>query len=325
MAYIEQPKAFDLSRYPKGPHLVSAVANHAAALSLETAIDKPPKERINPFSLVVWKSRVIDDASGEKKDVSEHYSSETALADAENKAGLKIRECLLFEPDGTLSVWISPPGGPLNYEEGRLVFGIIRTIKGIKTLESYGICTLFSAEHCLDLARQIPADNQPQLEKPEDLRKEIFIIREHDNPLELLRTIFPLPEVWDSIESGEAKKLKEEARTDALECVLLYEAALRNANTDWERTLVGAQIEREMRERGRQINSGPCGSTNTDSLDSSSFVHAHTSIGPDGKVIGTSSETGNFVKNYGNCGVKINAVIPKGYRCPNCGNTYKGC
>ncbi len=38
-----------------------------------------------------------------------------------------------------------------------------------------------------------------------------------------------------------------------------------------------------------------------------------------------SSEGGKFVKNCGNCGVNINAVITKGYKCLSCGGTYEGC
>jgi Zn finger protein HypA/HybF involved in hydrogenase expression len=32
-----------------------------------------------------------------------------------------------------------------------------------------------------------------------------------------------------------------------------------------------------------------------------------------------------YVKNCGNCGITIEAIISKGYKCKRCGGEYKGC
>ncbi len=47
-------------------------------------------------------------------------------------------------------------------------------------------------------------------------------------------------------------------------------------------------------------------------------------MGSSGEVNGVNAEGGKFVRNCGNCGKRINAVIGSGYRC-SCGGVYEGC
>ena len=114
---MTEREAFDTTKYSHEDGLI----NDLASLAIESSVDLPLEKRVNPFVLEVANDgRVISSALG-PKDVVEYYSNTSKLDRAEKEAGIKIRDCLLSEPDGTLSIWISPPGGPLEYEEGRIV------------------------------------------------------------------------------------------------------------------------------------------------------------------------------------------------------------
>jgi hypothetical protein len=115
---MEARAAFDLSRYATKPP--SAVAADLAAVSIEYS---QAPTRVYPFLLALHGSTVVNPELG-PHDISTMYSSHTKLDRMEREAGLSMRDCLLHKPEGTLAIWISPPGGPLNYPESRIVVGL---------------------------------------------------------------------------------------------------------------------------------------------------------------------------------------------------------
>jgi hypothetical protein len=324
-------KAFDLTRYlHDGTFNQKGFANHLADLSIETADNLPVHERITPFTLEVLLGGRVVDRSLDDRDVSGHYDEETEFQKKEKVAALKIRESLLTEPEGTVSVWISPPEGELNYKEGRITVGVSKTKAGVKQLESYGIPTQLTAEQNLLIAWRLAEfsdKDYSHINHPEDLRSEVitFIPPDNSSPWELLRELIPMDEVWDAIETGGVKEVKEEAVSTALKVYEEVEYMIRAARTEQDYTDAGAYAERLMGERGRPIKSGPCGLTNSDLINQTTpFIHTHISIDIQGKPTTSISERGNFVKNCGKCGKSINRTISAGYQCA-CGGVYEGC
>jgi len=210
MITAERRKALDLSHYH--PYSSLAIATDLTAAAHETAFNEELDRRIVPFTLVVDGTKVVHPQLG-NKDVTQNYSTKTKLDRAESEAGLKTRDVLLSQPPGTLTVWLSPPGGPLNYSEGRLVIGRVQVKNKTKVLDSYGICLPFNSQGCLEIAQAFNSlTSQPfEFSNLEDLRSQIFVINNQENPWPLLRAIVPLPKVWDSIENGEAKALQEQS------------------------------------------------------------------------------------------------------------------
>jgi len=316
---MKERLAFDVGRYDN----IDGLAEDLASLAIEASI-KPLKERVNPVRLeLVEDGRVIDRVLGQE-DVGGYYSTETKLDRKEREAGLKIRDCLINDSVGTLSIWISPPKGPLDYKEGRIVVGVNRVEDGTKYIESYGICTEFSSKQCLDISQELSKFSKVKhrISDTEDLRDQVFIIEPSiGNPWSFLRKIALMDEVWDSIESGAAEKAKNEVLKDAREVGLEIESQFQKAITIENHIMVGVLAERLMKERGREIVGGACGILNSDL----NFAFSHIELSSNGEVNGVSVEGGKLVVNCGECGEPINAVISAGYVCPSCGRAYKGC
>lgn len=321
---MTEREAFDTTKYSHEDGLI----NDLASLAIESSVDLPLEKRVNPFVLEVANDgRVISSALG-PKDVVEYYSNTSKLDRAEKEAGIKIRDCLLSEPDGTLSIWISPPGGPLEYEEGRIVVGLNRKSDDTRFLESYGICMDYDSQRCLDISRQLNDHTSPRqtIDCPEDLRDKIFVIMPPKNkPWKFLREHVPMNNVWDSIESGQVHQTKRQAMRDAREISRRTMQLISVAQSEQDYIQAGAYAERHMRSQGWNITSGACGSLNGDLLvNTKTFLHSHFQIGLEGNVIGVRTEVGKFVKKCGKCGREINKVIKAGYKC-TCGCMYEGC
>jgi len=322
-AFFEQRRAFDLSAYKQFPDGTSFTAG-LASLAIEATRDHPFHERVNPFILEIRDSRVIDPSLGDR-DVADFYPGKTPLDREERKAGLAIRDTLISAPDGTLTVWISPPGGPANYSEGRIVVGLIKIVDGRKIIDSYGICHEFSPSECLGFFRRLGdwSNASDVINDPEELRSRIVTIPPTEtNPWQLMRDIVPLDEVWDAVESGSAKRLKAEVEKDTAEIATWVMPRIKLATSERDLVKIGAMAETAMMNRGWNLSSSPCGLLNSDLLGSVSFFS--TSLSSGGLVLGSSESHGKYVHNCGQCGIGIYKYIEKGYRC-SCGGVYEGC
>ena len=288
-------EAFAIRRYQTSS--IGPITMDLASLVVESSEKEPLSRRINPFCLKRIGDNVVCPDLGER-DINSHYDLNTK----EGRAGLKIREVLLGEPDGTISVWISSPGGEENYSEGRIVVGVNRG----DIMESYGICTKFDPREYIEIAKSLGS----QIEDPETLREEVIIIKDELDPWNFLRRRIPLDEVWDKIASGEVHIHKQEVMKDAMTVTKILEPFLKYMVGKWEQIVVGAWLEKLMMSFGYKIMGGVCGVLNSEIL---------------GKATALSGEMVKFVKNCGQCGIYIGKLIGKGYRCQSCGGEYAGC
>ena len=260
--------------------------------------------------------------------MAEQYGDKTELDQREKQAGLIIRNRLLCEPEGTVNAWISPSGGPENYEEGRITVGVSKRVNGLMVLDSYGIPTNFTAEANLFQAWRL-AEHSPydyKLDYPEDLRDQVIIFKppNGDSPWQILRDAIPLNEAWDAIESKSVKQLKVELDNDAAEVVHKVMPLIEGAQTQMDYIRAGAQAEQLMQQKHGRALSGVCGSTNSDILNRNSYTFSFNRVSTAGVVETIHTERGRRVENCGNCGRGINKLIKKGYQC-KCGEVYKGC
>lgn len=317
--------AFDVARYRQSGELnLGALAEDLAGWTKEAGTGSD-EDRVNPFLLQVTKDgRVINPSLGDR-DVALGYADETELEKKETKVGLEMRECLLSQPLGTVAVWISPPGGGLKYDEGRMVVGVNSRKDGLRVMESYGISNNFSAEDCLDVAKDLNSicNQDYELLHPEDVRDKVFIVNEYQGGVwEFLKKVIPLEKVWESIEKGEASIAKREALEDAWAAARRIENTLGQAETRLDYLKAGALLEDFMAERGRKVVGGSCGMTNNEAMDFRLF--SHLEINADGEVSDGGGESGKFVHSCPQCGKSIKKVIQAGYQC-KCGGVYKGC
>lgn len=328
---MSERKALDLSLYKKSSTFNSeGFVNDLAALSLEADLNKPLHERIVPFTLEVLPDGTVVNRAIDLRDVSEHYSEKTKIYKREKEAGLIIRDALLSEPEGTVSVWLNPPGGELQYQEGRLVIGANSMQNGVKILESYGIPTTFSPEQHLSIALSLARFSErsySNIHSPEDLRNcaIVFKIPGNSDPWEFLEKYIPTPKAWKSIRKGEAQKLKARTIKDARNAYNEIAPLVKDAVDDFDYTYAGAKAEKLMAQSGRQITNGSCGFTNSSLLGQyTNYLHLHTGLNISGQPLSTTVEGGKYVKRCGNCGKEIKKTIIKGYKCA-CGGIYEGC
>ena len=320
--------AFDVSRYRQQEGLnLGALAEDLAGWTKEAGAG-PDEDRVNPFLLqVTGDGRVINPVLGDR-DVALGYSDGNELETKEKQVGLEIRESLLSQPLGTVSIWISPSGGISEYDEGRMVVGVIQEKNGLRVMESYGISNHFSPEDCLQVARDLNkvSIQSYELSNPEEVRNKVFLVREYQGSVwEFLKKVIPLQKVWESIERGEANRAKGEALEDAWEAARRIENSLGQAVTRLDYLRAGALLEDFMAERGRLVVGGSCGMTNSEAIDLfETGLFTHVEMNADGKVSDGSGETGKFVISCPRCGKPIKKVIQAGYRC-SCGGVYKGC
>ena len=299
------------------------------SLFLEAGTEAPTYYRIR----LTPEGRVVDDFSDGRVDVREQVVMEDELSRKESSTTLARIKVMLQKRVGTLCVWVSPPGGPYGYEEGKIDVGYVTEEGGVLVHWGYGIKTRFDKQTHLLIASRIGefALTSWPLNSPEDLRDKLFEIQT-DDPLALLHEIIPMPEALDSIENGEARRLREMMFQKARHVVRHVKPLLTSAATRWDYMQAGALAERMMvQETGIEISDGPCGLLNSSLVENRSgtqFVVGFAQIDFRGKVTdvfsGSGNREGKYVKSCGKCGKSINAVISKGYKC-SCGGAYEGC
>jgi len=247
------------------------------------------------------------------------YGAETELDKQEAIAGLQMKDVLLNEPVGTVTLWISPPGGPANYQEGRLVLGVCCFVDGVKTVQSFGIPYAKSADDCFKLGCVL-ADysyHQYELLNAESLRFQTFII--HPDFLEnrdvfsfLKEKISDLIDTWDFIEAERFVETKM--------------AALRDAQRVFEKIsklqffdpiVFGALAEQEMYKFGWSMNQSACGLTNNELVDKY-YQYSHTNLNQTPLV--TKEQ---YVKKCPYCNKEYNKILKPGFKC-DCGQVFLG-
>jgi hypothetical protein len=278
----ERRRAFDLTSYIRadGSFDMVAALGDAAAVAVETNVGKPEYQRIWPYTLVALPDdRVVQLKPNGKlgdTDVRNFLNYKTSLDRIESAVANERIERMLDEPCGTIMVWVSPPGGPLDYDGGRIDLGFVKTIKGIRMMASYGIVATFEKERYRyigwgleEFSGQKLGDGDPR----EELRRKLFVIQPPAGmkPVDLLREVIPAEQIWDGVESDKAIKQQEEAIRMA------YQVWEMNRELIGQRIAEGNYVAAEnilvagMRERGYAMASGPCGVFSID-MGNGSFI-----------------------------------------------------
>jgi len=321
----ERRLALDMGLYAQAFDPRRRLASDLSALVLETSPD--PDKRVTPYTMMETPNgRVICPEFGDS-DICDGLRYETQPDVLEARAALKIRDFILSSvKDDFLIVWISPPDEELGYSEGRIEAGFGREENGLKVVQTYGLCTQFSLEEHLILARHFLSFSDDQqgisIETADQLRETpIFINSTEIDFLDLASEIIPLPDVWEKIRNGEAEILQKRALEVAHQVAKEINWKLVERGEFWDRVKVGAFAERRMQELlgwGMRSSSG-CGVLNS---ELSAFAHSHTHINAQG-AISVETQKGAFVRKCPYCGTVINRVINAGYTC-SCGKKYLG-
>ncbi len=148
------------------------------------------------------------------------------------------------------------------------------------------VAVLFEAEE-KEILNLIP---DPKIKTLEDLRKKLFVFK-----------------------NGEEALFKIQSK---------LETCLTRCSSEEEELFLRAKYFRQM------IMSNVSPFLIAKAMGKVGFLGVHAiSCGPTFSQLFTpvSITEGKFVVKCGNCGAPINAVISKGYLCPNCGGIYEGC
>ncbi|MEA3355300.1 MAG: hypothetical protein U9Q63_02315 [Patescibacteria group bacterium] len=332
---MERKLALDIDAYSSGSRktAMEALGHDVARLAIESG---------GGVNSVNWHlkpdGKVVQLSLDPKRDVKNFFSRDNLTEKAESDAGMKIRESLVNEPIGTMMVWLSPRGGPLNYERAGVQVGVIREIEqGVKFIEQYVMVDRENdREEYLRIGERLNVFSKTEynLSEVEELRSQVFIIEPRNgDPWQWLSRLIPLEKSWQSIFNGEAHSLLIEVEKEVRGVLDIVKGEWERARVGtWQDKLrLGAKIESLMEERGRSLKGGDCGGTNSVELSSmldgfwSTVFSSVIKINTDNNEPVNSGESSKFVKNCGKCGARINARISAGYICSNCGGVYGGC
>lgn len=274
----ERRKAYDLQSYVEnGGFNFHAAAHHLASVAIEYG-KRSSVERVWPYKLVLLEDGRVVDSEGVAKDVSQQYSFNDELDRLESSAGIRMREALISEPIGTASVWISPKGGPRNYEEGRIEVGVNEVHNGQKTLISYGLAIDWEPKYCLEKAwilANYSGYDYSRISLPEDLRGSVFVINGF-TPKEswaLLRDLLPVDDIWQAIDDGRVEELKNKAIEAANRTTRYTVPLIERATSEYDFIRAGAYMEQQMILEGFSMLGGACGVLNSELLNQNTHIH----------------------------------------------------
>lgn len=278
--------------------------NELAGVFLENGVEEIEK-RINPYQLTF-------DING-NPDFRCELNSEIGKAEYEG-----MRNIWKLAKGGSKYVfWISPSGGRSEYEDGRIVVGIVEDNDQVK-INCRGIPLLVRPEEMIVMANKIiefGGNSVGEIKQIEDLREQAlglnFGIKNQEELWNFCESVFGVKEVWDVVRQG-----KDVCRKKEIESVInetLMDIKVRFGGfTENNSIYAGALLEKIMEIRGYQIEGGNHGGLNSDQLESSFdklFSKSEISVKPeirDGKSFcpcGTELKDGATV--CPSCGLKI--------------------
>lgn len=262
-----------------------------AGVFLENGVDEIEK-RINPYQLNF-------DNEGKPEFECEN---ESELGKAEYE-GMKSIWKLAREKYKYI-FWLSPSGGRSEYEDGRVVVGIVVDNQKIK-INCRGIPIFVEPDELLMMANKIielGGNSVNRIEEVEDLREQALGVNLdfgcQDEFWDFCGSIFGMDKVWNEIKNGNDITRKEEIELlvdEALSDIRFRFGEFNENNSIY----TGALLERMMEFRGYQIEGGNHGGLNSDLLGSS------------------------FDKLYSNSEIMVKAEIRDGKRYCPCGTELK--
>lgn len=329
--FIER-KLLDISSHFDSSGVFNEKGLIADTAAVATEVDKTKRieDRVHQILLALVQDKVINWPVNKSKDVKYFYSDKTEFDKKESEAGLKIRELLIKGQVDDCFAWISPPGGPYNYEESRLEVGFVMQKMGFKILRSWGIPVKLTPSECTYLFsffEEFSNNLSQEISSPEDLRGLISIFKTPQNEklIDFLSHELPgLSKVWNAIKSGYVSEQNRKTKANARLEVKKISHKISLARSPHELIYIGAQIEAGMALRGFNITKNDCGISNTELLSQSPFVFSGFATN---RILGT-VKAFNSSENVGTkilcctcpfCNTKVEAEIYNGeIHCPNC-------
>lgn len=293
----------------------SAIVHDLATRIIEEDHDK---NRVSVVNLHALNNSLIDNSRPNSGDVGRQFVDN----DVETVAAGNMFARILERPGKICTVWISPPGGQHNYEEGRLIIAFGQSGQ----ITEYVLRTDYSPEENLYMAQLLSGFAEENLcpKTAEGLRSAVFTLPlDQQNPDRIwctLEAIFPHPG-WEKITSGKAEKEMAKLAKQMEPVVEKILSLQRQAVTAVDYLRVGAMAEQLVRSMGYAIGGGGCGISNSAALTQLFFTRAE--ISPGGGII--SVEGSKYIRNCGNCGATLERFMSKGDRCPHCSGVYEGC
>lgn len=234
------------------------------------------------------------------------YETKTVLGRMEYEGMMSMYE--LAKMGFSHVFWISPPGGPANYPEGRLVVGkVVKTDNEVE-FECRGVPILDSEDKLLEEVSELIKNGGVNLVgglgSVEDLRSRAIGINLDDEQLwDFCKHIFGMGEVWDVIKRGEDVVRASEVIGVAGE-VLVDIRRRFGVVTPKNSLQAGIMFEQVMAVRGWSISGGNHGGTNMSVLN---------------------GQMGVFDKVYvGENKIRIDSMGNVQHYCKNCGCWYSG-
>lgn len=208
------------------------------------------------------------------------------------------------EHESGVSAWISPPSAEL-FPGTKIILHEIVKKGSEKFVLNRAILADIDAKKALDIANLFSAHSESPEEKyfdPEKVRSKLFVIKEGMSVIDLLNLFVDDPELIEQIQSGQDLTNREKILRKAKEYSLRMQAGVSSSD-----------LYQDM------VSNGFIGNFDISCPISSGFFSEY--------IIGHSLVYGEYkhVKNCGKCGVGIDKLIRKGYKCKSCDGEYLGC
>jgi len=205
---------------------------------------------------------------------------------------------------GRLSAWVSPPVSGL-YPGTKIMIHEIVEWRGDKATLNRAILADIDAKKALDIANIFSAVSESpeeQYSDPERARRKLFLMEEGMSVVDLLNLFVDDTELIEVIRSGKDLKVREEVLQKASK----YSEKIKNG-------VSSVEVYNSM------VSDGFIGSYDISCPTVGVSFSEYT--------IGHSLASGEYkhVKNCGKCGVSIDKLIKKGYKCSSCNGEYLGC
>lgn len=202
-----------------------------------------------------------------------------------------------------LSAWVSPPTEGLFPGTKIILHEIVKKGRE-KYVLNRAILADIDAQKALDIANLFSAHSVNPREKyfdPEKVRSKLFTIKEGLGVIDLLNLFVDDPELIEQIKSGQDILGREEILQKAQEYSVKMKAGV--SPVDLYNNMVSDDFI------GSYDISCPTGGS------FSNYIMGHSIVSGEYK----------HVKNCGKCGVYIDKLIKKGYKCSSCNGEYLGC
>lgn len=297
--------AFPIGTYSKNS---TGVAERLAHYVIEASSERRDEERIVPIRLEIRNKEVIDPVRDQG--LKDQYRTDTSQRRTEAEIGWDMVEKLQDSPIGTMSVWISPPGGENDYIQARAV---VYSKISDEEIKGYGMPLRATPGQCLNYFARLTefSEGNFNLQNPEQLRGQAITLS--NQSWDLLEEIIP-SKCWQKIKSGEAERnFSEKILPAAQKVVAKNSSRMAGAWSFYEQLAVGARLEQDMaRETGYQAKSGPCGKTNGDLLrQSKTLTVTLINLNEEGEIV----SNGTYVEKCPLCDAGIQKIIYKGDVC----------